>query len=332
MIYYKHILIVIILASIFSGCISEPSPPETSVPIVIPTTTTKVEIRPLDQDVSLGGASTSASIYLEPSTEKITIYVPVLLDENKTVLKMYETSTIEGNLTTTIIDTEHGKALKISGSGLGKYLFNWNEVPGKDTDRFVKWLEDNLPIERPDIKKTDDGAIIASEDYDTTPSIKVVYTFRLNEKKNKLLYDVTGSDPYHPLFVKEDNGKLNVYNGISEINIQEYYGIHKDDEQTSDEFLRRFTFSMSNYTSPEPFFTKPPYRESPHKFDAWVYSDSEIEKVRFDFNLAPINQLSLFNIGTEMGWVNLRKGWQVVNLSLGHYVSDRVWQDNGNGT
>jgi hypothetical protein len=103
------------------------------------------------------GASTSESIYLEPGAEKITIYIPVLLDKNKTVSKMYETPTIEGNLTTTVIDTEHGKALKISGSGLGNYLFNWKEVPGKDTDRFVKWLGDNLRIERPDIRKTDDG-------------------------------------------------------------------------------------------------------------------------------------------------------------------------------
>src|SRR5450759_1899329 len=135
MIHFKHFLIVIIILSIFSGCIRQPAPTETSVPTVIPTATTMVEIRP-QQD-----ASTSASIYWESSAENITIYVPVLIDENKNVLKMYETPAITGNVTTAIIDTEHGKALKISKSGFGNYFFNWNEVPGKDTDRFVKWME-----------------------------------------------------------------------------------------------------------------------------------------------------------------------------------------------
>ncbi len=78
---------------------------------------------------------------------------------------------------------------------------------------------------------------------------------------------------------------------------------------------------MSNYTSPEPFI-KPPYPESPPKIDAWVYSDSEIEKVSFYFYLDPknrINQIAL-SIGTE-GWVHLREGWQVVNLSESLAVS-----------
>jgi len=99
---------------------------------------------PLSLLLFFGGqddATTSTSIHIESSSENITIYVPVLLDENKNVLKMYENPEITGNVTTTVIDTEYGKALMISGSGLGDYLFNWNEVPGKDTDRFVRWLE-----------------------------------------------------------------------------------------------------------------------------------------------------------------------------------------------
>ncbi len=74
---------------------------------------------------------------------------------------------------------------------------------------------------------------------------------------------------------------------------------------------------MSNYTSPEPFI-KPPYPESPPKIDAWVYSDSDVEKGRFDCYLGPRNRINQIarSIGTE-GWVHLRKGWQVVNLSGG---------------
>lgn len=309
MINFRHVLILIILVSVFSGCIGQPTPSETSVPT--PTAATMVEIG------SHQGASTSESIYLEPGAEKITIYVPVLLDKNRNVLKMYEIPTIEGNLTTTIIDTEYGKAIKISGSGLGSYLFNWNDIPGKDTDRFVKWLGDNFPIEKPDIRRTDDGAIIASGKYPFTESIKVVYTFRLNQEKNKILYNVSGSDPYYPLFVKEENGKLNVYNGRSEINMNETHGILKEDERTSDEFFSEFTISMSNYTPPE-HFTTMPIPEPPPEINAWVYSDSEIEKVRFYFYLDPRNRMSgiSLDIGTD-GWVHLRKGWQVVNLSGG---------------
>jgi hypothetical protein len=68
-------------------------------------------------------ASTSASISLESSNENFTIYVPVLLDENKTVLKMYENPMIIGRAKTSLIDTEHGKALMIGRAGLGNYMF-----------------------------------------------------------------------------------------------------------------------------------------------------------------------------------------------------------------
>jgi hypothetical protein len=91
---FKHVLTVIIFVSIFSGCISQPATSETSIPTVIPTPITMVEDRPPAY------ASTSASIYLESGAENITIYVPVLLDENKNVLKMYDTPVITGNVTT----------------------------------------------------------------------------------------------------------------------------------------------------------------------------------------------------------------------------------------
>jgi hypothetical protein len=162
MINFKHVLPVIIFVSILSGCISQPVPYETSIPTVIPTATMMVE------NWEPGYASTSASIYIESSAENITIYVPVLLDEKKNVLKMYDTPAITGNVTTSIVDTEHGKALKISKSG-----------------------------------------------------------------------------------------QLNIYEGKNEIDFQEQHGKLNGDKLTSDEFFRRFTISMSNYTSPEHFIDMP---------------------------------------------------------------------------
>lgn len=266
---------------------------------------------------ALQEASTSAGIFILSGAEEITIYVPVLLDKNNNVLKMYEIPTIEGNVTTTIIDTKYGKALKISGPGLGRQMFSWNDIPGKDTDRFVKWLEDNLRIERPDIRKADDGAIIASGKYEVIPSIKVVYTFRLNEEKNKILYDVTGTDPYCPLFVKEENGKLNVYTGIVGIGMNEKHGI-VENQEAKDEFIKGFTVSMSNYTSPSNYAGP----INPFVIDAWVYSDREIEGFAFSFLRDPADlndrrALTMNTIGK-----NLSKGWQIVQLDVGDSFYD----------
>ncbi|HUV83557.1 MAG TPA: hypothetical protein VMW53_10865 [archaeon] len=339
-------------------------------------------------------ATTSTSINIESSAENITIYVPVLLDENKNVLKMYENPEITGNVTTAVIDTEYGKALMISGSGSGDYLFNWNEVPGKDTNRFVGWLEGIghvWPGEKLDINKTDDGKAITISGGTTriyqlneTGVLKFyhvgdigrsgsseVYLFNWNEVPGKdtdrfvewleseehvqpgekldisktddgrvitvsgrstMTYWLNGNGEleYHGVtknvmsemfgqglfFIKEENGQLNLYAGNNEINMNEKHGIFKEDTQISAEFLKGFTISMSNYTSPEPFFQQRD-REF-RKISVWVYSDCEVEKVRFRFNLDPGNRIDrrYLSIGTGTG-VHLRKGWQLVNLSVG---------------
>ena len=260
-------------------------------------------------------ATTSTGISIESSAENITIYVPVLLDENKTVLKMYETPQITGNVSTAIIDTEYGKALMISGSGLGDYLFNWNEVPGKDTDRFVKWLESigNVqPGEKLDIGKTDNGRAI-------TVSGRSTRIYQLNEKgvlefygvDNNEIHEIFGEDL---LFTKEENGQLNIYSGKNQISIIEKHGILKEDTQTFDEFLKGFTISMSNNTSPEHLFQQSDGEL--RNIGVWVYSDSEVEEFSFGYSLDPGSrrQREIISLRTD-GRVHLRKGWQVVNLS-----------------
>lgn len=62
-------------------------------------------------------ASTRVSINITSGSEKITLYIPVLLDETGKVLEMYEKPSITGNATTAVVDTDYGKALKISGTG-----------------------------------------------------------------------------------------------------------------------------------------------------------------------------------------------------------------------
>ncbi|HWQ96326.1 MAG TPA: hypothetical protein VN368_03025 [Candidatus Methylomirabilis sp.] len=61
-------------------------------------------------------ANTDVSIDISSGDGEITVYIPVLL-ENGTIMEMYRNPTILGNATTEIIDTDYGKAFKISGSG-----------------------------------------------------------------------------------------------------------------------------------------------------------------------------------------------------------------------
>gem|GEM_PF-3328684 len=163
-----------------------------------------------------------------------------MLDENNKVLKMYDTPVSNGKVTTSILDTEHGKALMISKSGKS----NTNEIHFQEQDYKLK------------------------ED-EQTP------------------------------------------------------------EQKSDEFFSRFTISMSNYKAPDHFISMPP---DPN-IDSWVYSDNEIKKISFSFNIDPRTTLYESGMGSagialdvspQGWWVHLRKGWQIVNLSRGQIAWDAV--------
>ncbi len=63
-------------------------------------------------------ASTSMSLHISSDGGKITVYVPVLLDENGNIPDMFERPKITGSATSTIIDTDRGKVLKILGAGV----------------------------------------------------------------------------------------------------------------------------------------------------------------------------------------------------------------------
>jgi hypothetical protein len=61
-------------------------------------------------------ATTDVSIGISSGDGNITVLVPVIL-ENGNVMEMYGKPAISGSAATEIIDTDHGKAFKIRGSG-----------------------------------------------------------------------------------------------------------------------------------------------------------------------------------------------------------------------
>ncbi|VVB91716.1 Uncharacterised protein [uncultured archaeon] len=138
---YFVIFAVAVSSLIISGCVSSPPPETIPVPTApIQTLAPTVTLTPVEADsdemnstdfskkyynevignihaFGLFNSSSTDSIYIKSDSERITLYVPVMLDEKGETPKMYENPIITGNLTTSIINTEHGKALKINGSG-----------------------------------------------------------------------------------------------------------------------------------------------------------------------------------------------------------------------
>jgi hypothetical protein len=84
-------------------------------------------------------ASTSSVIRIDTGGERITIYAPVLLDENEKVLEMYEKPSLRGDANAAIIETNHGKALKISGSGVFEVSMNqkFGRLSEKESTEFL---------------------------------------------------------------------------------------------------------------------------------------------------------------------------------------------------
>ncbi len=113
-------------------------------------------------------------------------------------------------------------------------------------------------------------------------------------------------------------GRLNRYGEGNDVSFSGQHGLLKEDVQTSDEFFRRFKISMSNYTPSEHFIDSTYYGVDSKVIDAWVYSDNDVDKFGLYFTIDPRNRINriALSISTEGGGIHLRKGWQIVNLSL----------------
>ncbi len=62
-------------------------------------------------------AMTVSGVSIDTDNKTATVYIPVFVDSRGAVLDVYDGSEIFGNATYEIVDTEHGKAMKVTGNG-----------------------------------------------------------------------------------------------------------------------------------------------------------------------------------------------------------------------
>ncbi len=97
----------------------------------------------------------------------------------------------------------------------GEYLFGWDEVPGRDNNRLIKFITQsyNIKGETAKIEKTDDGsAIEISADRNKI-------SLRLDEKKGKISVTSDGmaveNEKIDGLTVEKEKGKFKIYKALT---------------------------------------------------------------------------------------------------------------------
>lgn len=128
MINRKSVILIIFIVTVsllmISGCINSTqqgttqptpiAPVQTQNPIV--SNNYLEEVKANSHAFGPSNSSSSTSIYIS-SGQMIYLIVPLMLDENGNILKMFDNPIISGNLTTSMVNTEYGKALRINGTG-----------------------------------------------------------------------------------------------------------------------------------------------------------------------------------------------------------------------
>lgn len=87
------------------------------------------------------------------------------------------------------------------------YLFSWEDVPGNDSSKLIKFIIDELGVsleKNVKIEKSENGSAINICDDNNSISLK------LNKKKTKASITI-GKEKNHDLIVKMENGKLKIF-------------------------------------------------------------------------------------------------------------------------
>lgn len=118
---------------------------------------------------------------------------------------------------------------RLKESGEGEYLFSWDDVPGKDNERLIRYLGNNFSIDQAEnieIRKSDDRKTIYIHNDDESTKIMI------DEKEEKATLKTSDHETLH-LKVKKEDGELNIY--------------EEDKEDVS--FFDAFYFSVVTFTT-----------------------------------------------------------------------------------
>ena len=139
-------------------------------------------------------------------------------------------------------------------------LFNWDDVPGNDSVRLIRFLKDDLGIEWAEIVeiiKSDNGkTIYISESHHDGKSVQIV----IDEEERKATL-TTSNCITHDLKVKKENGKLNIYFEVARAKaIPRFHARQGDSEVPGVVTVVVVPDSFSANIKPEPSLLKTVYR------------------------------------------------------------------------
>ncbi len=91
-----------------------------------------------------------------------------------------------------------------------EYLFNWNEIPGKDSNRVIDFLkrDQNAGWDNANIIKTDDGKTVC-----ISSDSRQVF-LQMDNKKSSVNF-TSGNGKTYELIVEEEKGGLNIYRELT---------------------------------------------------------------------------------------------------------------------
>ena len=154
-----------------------------------------------------------------------TIHVPTE-DDEKVVIVLDCGFNSEDNIVNVMLKAHIVGTLK-SNQVPNLYLFNWNDVPGNDNNRMLKFLKDNLKlewVENAEIKKSDDGETI------TITKGKNTLMLKLNKKEGLVDMEIAGKVSYR-CYLKKDDGKLNIYFDLHDLPLDNYDLLYTDKDK-----------------------------------------------------------------------------------------------------
>lgn len=111
-------------------------------------------------------AVTASGVGIDTDNKTATVYVPVFVDGKGAVLDVYDGSEIFGNATYEIVDTEYGKAMKVTATG-NILIFTKHPDGAKRSNREVNRYLKDFGLSMSDFKPFEDDAT-------TIPPVKIM--------------------------------------------------------------------------------------------------------------------------------------------------------------